>query len=446
MKQEKNILSFVREPLERFIHLETSSSILLILFTAISMILANSPWSGTLYDLLYSPLTVGAGAFVLSKPVILWINDGLMAVFFFVIGLEIKREFLVGELSDLRRASLPVIAALGGMLVPVILFLSLNRGSAGSEGWAIPMATDIAFSLGILSLLGKRVPYALKVFLATFAIVDDLGAVLVIAFFYSSNIQLLLVLIALLIVGLLLLLTRFNLYSRHLYFIAGVIVWVLLLKSGVHATIAGVLMAFTIPIRRPIDTSNFISEVQTAIEAIRSSDKPGPFFNKTQTGALDAIDELVEKIQAPAQYLENKLHAWVSFVIMPLFALANAGIAFTGIQAGYFDLSLTIALSLVFGKLTGISLFTYLAVKLNISRLPDSVTFRQITGLALLGGFGFTMAMFIGSLAYTDAALVEASKLGIIMGSLVAGVGGYLLLKQTLPKKDRLEEQSEYSD
>jgi NhaA family Na+:H+ antiporter len=235
-------------------------------------------------------------------------------------------------------------------------------------------------------------------------------------------------------------------YSRHLFFVAGIVVWVLLLKSGVHATIAGVLMAFTIPIRRPIDTSHFVQEVNTAIEAIRNSDKPGPFFNKTQTGALDSMDELVEKIQAPAQYLENKLHAWVSYVIMPLFALANAGIAFTGIQLAYFDLSLTIAISLVVGKLAGISLFSFLAVKLGISKLPDAISFKQLTALALLGGFGFTMAMFIGSLAYTDPALVEASKLGIIMGSLVAGVGGYLMLKQSLPKTDRLSEQSEYSN
>lgn len=446
MKQEKNILDFIREPFERFIHLETSASILLIIFTALSMILANSPWSGELYRLLHTSFTVGAGEFILSKPILLWINDGLMAVFFFVIGLEIKREFLVGELSDVRRASLPVIAALGGMLIPVAIFFSLNRGGTGSEGWAIPMATDIAFSLGILSLLGKRVPYGLKVFLATFAIVDDLGAVLVIAVFYSAQIQFLLVAAALGIVVLLLLLSKFNMYSRHLFFVAGIVVWVLLLKSGVHATIAGVLMAFTIPIRRPIDTSHFVQEVNTAIEAIRNSDKPGPFFNKTQTGALDSMDELVEKIQAPAQYLENKLHAWVSYVIMPLFALANAGIAFTGIQLAYFDLSLTIAISLVVGKLAGISLFSFLAVKLGISKLPDAISFKQLTALALLGGFGFTMAMFIGSLAYTDPALVEASKLGIIMGSLVAGVGGYLMLKQSLPKTDRLSEQSEYSN
>jgi NhaA family Na+:H+ antiporter len=360
-----------------------------------------------------------------------------MAVFFFVIGLEVKREILIGELSDLRKASLPVFAALGGMLFPVLIYISLNNQPETLRGWAIPMATDIAFSLGILQLLGKRVPYGLKIFLTAFAIVDDLGAILIIALFYSSSIHWLLIMAALGIFSVLLVLSRWGFYSKYLFFLAGIIIWVLFLKSGIHATLAGVLIAFAIPIRKNIKVQHFHKNMQEAIESFRTASniqQPRFILTNEQLGAVNTIGNLTEQVQSPLQDLENKLHGWVTFLIMPVFAFANAGVLINTESFSNIGLSLIIAASLVFGNTIGIGLFSWLSIKLKLSSLPENTHFSHLASVGVIGGVGFTMSLFITNLAFENQAMIDASKIGILLGSFIAGILGYYLLKMTLRK------------
>jgi len=432
-------MKFIKEPLNQFIRLETSSSIILFATTISALILANSPLGSNFLGIWKNDITISVPGIELSKPILKWINDGLMAIFFFLIGLEIKREILTGELSHVKKASLPVFAAVGGMVTPALLFTVLNMGQSGSQGWGIPMAADIAFTLGILKMLGNRVPVGIKVFLMAFAIIDDLGAVLVIAFFYSSNLVWLYIGIALAIVALLLFLSKKGFYSKYLFFLIGIIVWILLLKSGIHATIAGVLMALTIPLRRDADTSSFYDTGKENLDRFledceRQNDKKAKkILTKKQLEALDELEEITEKTAPPLQYIEHRLHGWVSYLIMPLFALANAGVVFSFNGESNFSLSTNIALSLVIGNAVGIFLFSWLSVKLKMAELPQNVSFKQLIGVSFLGGLGFTMSLFINNLAYTDDTLIDSAKIGILIGSFVAGLTGYLILKFTLP-------------
>jgi len=426
----------ISDPLKKFIQLETSSSIILFAVSIFAVLWANSSYGYLYEDLWRHKFTIGFSdnSFHLSKSLILWINDGLMAIFFFVIGLEVKREILAGELTTLRKASLPIFAAIGGMLFPVAIFLFLNSGKAGTEGWGIPMATDIAFTLGILTLLGKRVPLGLKIFLTAFAIVDDIGAVIVIAVFYSSNIQWDLLGYAMLIYGVVAFLSYKKLYSSYVYFIIGCIVWLLFLKSGVHPTIAGILMAFTIPIQRKVDIKKYVKLVSEQFNIFKSS-KPisDELLSSDQIHAIDSMENLTDKVHSPLQNLEHTLHGWVSYVIMPIFALANAGVilSFEGLgDLGH--VSMNIALALVFGNTIGIMLLSTIAIKLKLADLPENVNFKQLLGVSFLGGLGFTMSLFIANLAYVEENLVAAAKMGVIIGSLVAGVCGYLILRFTL--------------
>lgn len=437
-------MRFITDAFDRFFKQESSSSILLLGVTIITLLFVNLGFYHVYYDLLHQKLTFGIADFILSKSLILWINDGLMAIFFFVIGLEVKREILIGELSDLRKASLPVIAACGGMLFPVLIYVSLNDQPEAIPGWAIPMATDIAFSLGILQLLGKRVPYGLKIFLTAFAIVDDLGAILVIALFYSSSIHWTLILIALGIFMMLVAFSHWGYYSKYLFFIAGIVIWVLFLKSGIHATLAGVLIAFAIPIRKRIKVGHFQENMQEALDTFKTVSRNGqPKFILTeeQIGAVSTIGELSEKVQSPLQELENKLHGWVAFLIMPIFAFANAGVLINAASFSNIGLSFIVAASLVFGNVIGISLFSWIAIKLKLSTLPQNTKFSQLAAVAVIGGLGFTMSLFITNLAFENQAMIDASKIGILMGSLVAGVLGYFLLKFTLPVTQELKER-----
>ena len=427
----------IKEPINRFIRLETSASIVLFGATIIALILANSPLSADFLGLWKKYISVDVPGLELSKPLYKWINDGLMAVFFFVIGLEIKREILTGELSHIKKVSLPLFAAVGGMIVPAVLFTVLNAGNSGSEGWGIPMAADIAFSLGILTLLGKRVPTGLKVFLMAFAIIDDLGAVLIIAFFYSSNLVWSNIFIGLAIVAVLCLLSYFNYYSKYIFFIAGVIVWVLFLKSGIHATIAGVLLALTIPLSRKTDTRSFHNRGKELLDEFVKdcgSQENKTVLSKKQLSTIDELEKLTETTTSPLQHLEHTLHGWVSYLIMPIFALANAGVVFNFSGDSNLTLSLNIAISLVLGNVTGIFSFSWLAVKLNIAELPENTNFKQLSGVSLLGGLGFTMALFINNLAYADQVLLDSAKMGILIGSFIAGVLGYLTIRLTSPQ------------
>lgn len=428
----KSPIKFIKEPINQFIRLETSSSVILFGTTILALVLANSPLSKEFLGFWKEYITFSLPGFELSKPIYKWINDGLMAIFFFLIGLEIKREILTGELSHIKKASLPLFAAVGGMIIPAALFTVLNAGNAGGEGWGIPMAADIAFSLGILTLLGKRVPAGIKVFLMAFAIIDDLGAVLVIAFFYSTNLIWTNIFIGLGIVILLGLLSKFNYYSKYLFFIAGVIVWVLFLKSGIHATIAGVLLALTIPLRRKTNTRSFYTKSKEHLDGFLKecdSKEETAVLSKKQLNIIDDLQELTETTSSPLQNLEHTLHGWVSFLIMPLFALANAGVIFSFSGDSNVALSINLAISMIIGNFIGIFSFSWLAIKLNIAELPQNVGFKQLVGVSFLGGLGFTMSLFINNLAYTDSVLIDSAKMGIIIGSAIAGTLGYVTIR-----------------
>ncbi|HEC41859.1 MAG TPA: Na+/H+ antiporter NhaA [Bacteroides sp.] len=423
-------------PFQRFFKMEAAGGILLIIATVVAMIWANSSMADSYHRIVNWELTVQIGqVFKLSKPLILWVNDGLMALFFFVVGLEIKREILVGELSTFRQAALPIFAAIGGMLIPALLFVTLQGEGPGSEGWGIPMATDIAFSLGILSLLGKRVPLALKVFLAAFAIVDDLGAVLVIAAFYSESIGWNYILIALILFVGLAVAIRAGIRNRIIFMVVGGFVWYYVLKSGLHPTLAGVMLAFIVPVRRTIKLGVFNRVMRQNLVPFGDTESEGKLLlKKDQLHALDNIKTYVDMVNSPLQNMEHKMHGLTSFFVMPVFALANAGVLLSA-AAGepvIGAISINIALALIIGKVVGIIAFSWLGIKLKMTELPPGTKWVHLLGLGLLGGIGFTMSMFIASLAFQDASLLNHAKIGILIGSLLAGVSGYLVLKLTL--------------
>jgi NhaA family Na+:H+ antiporter len=424
-------------PFQKFVRIESFSGMLLFGATLLALILANSPLGGWFNNLWQYKLGVSTSGFELNKPLILWINDGLMAVFFFLIGLEIKRELLIGELNSVKKASFPLFAAIGGMVVPVLIFLVLNKNPESSNAWGIPMATDIAFSLAILRLLGKRIPLGLMVFLTAFAIVDDLGAVLVIAVFYSETIKWSLIGIALVLLAILFLLSYRRIYAKGLILAFGIVIWVLFLKAGIHPTIAGVLLAFTVPIRQRIGIGTYIDKLSNIVDDIKESgDAKAPLLSKSQIEGIDNLEDWTEKVQSPLQHLEHKLHNWVAFLIMPLFAFSNAGISFKGDANLDTFLGGVIVLCLVLGKLLGISFFSWISIKLKWAELPDEVNFTQIIGTALLAGVGFTMSIFVANLAFSgNELLLDSAKAGILVGSLIAGLAGYLVLR--LGKKKR---------
>ena len=424
-------------PFQKFVRIESLSGILLFCATLLALILANSPLAERFQSLWQFKLGIVTPGFELVKPLILWINDGLMAIFFFVIGLEIKRELLIGELNSVKKASFPLFAAIGGMLVPVIIFLILNKTPENSHAWGIPMATDIAFSLAILQLLGKRVPLGLKVFLIAFAIVDDLGAVMVIALFYSESINWPLIAIAIGLLAILFFFSYRRIDIKGFSLIIGIVIWVLFLKAGIHPTIAGVLLAFTIPIRQRVGRKAYVEKLCDIVDDIKETESPAsPLLSKDQIELIDELEEWTEKVQSPLQHLEHKLHNWVAFFIMPVFALSNAGVGFQG--GGNLDSMLggIIVISLVAGKLIGVTLFSWISIKLGAAELPEEVQFKQIIGIALLAGVGFTMSIFVANLAFFgNTILLDSAKAGILVGSLIAGVLGYVVLRVTSSNK-----------
>lgn len=425
---------------EKFVKIESLSGILLFSATVVAMVWANSAFSDSYATLWDTKLGFGSDSFGLKKPLILWVNDGLMAIFFFLIGLEIKRELLIGELNTIRKATFPFFAALGGMFVPLGLFLLLNDNPDTVNGWGIPMATDIAFTLAILKVLGKSIPLSIKIFLTAFAIVDDLGAVLVIAIFYTGGIDWVLLGYALALLAVLFFLSYKSFYSKYVTILVGLVIWTLFLKSGIHPTIAGVLLAFTIPIRQKINASTFVqelSDIEDEIENDGSSDKKT--LTKNQIEQLDNMEDLIDKFQSPVQIIEHKLHGWVAYVIMPIFALANAGIVFNSDVQLETGLIINLALALFVGKLVGIPIFSYLALKLNVAELPEGTNFMQIIGVSILAGVGFTMSIFVANLAFTDNAMfLDSAKVGIIIGSVISGIIGAIVLKMASKKKSEV--------
>ena len=379
------------QAIKNFFSREEKSGILLLLFAMLALIIVNSPLQSLYFEIKYTYIPINIGDFSFTKNVSHWVNDGLMAIFFFVIGLELKREILEGELSSFDRMVLPAIAAIGGMLAPAVVYVLINYSNPENmSGWAIPTATDIAFSLAVLLLLGKSVPLSLKVFLLSLAIIDDLGAVLIIAFFYTSEISMIYLSYSAAVLALLILLNLSGSQKMYIYILLGIFLWYFVLKSWVHATIAGVLLATTIP--------------------------------NNQKNSID--DSMLKK-------LEHKLHNFVGILVLPIFAFFNSDINFSDVTLDslYSPLSLGIVLGLLLGKPIGITFFTYIGMKTKLFKLPDDVTLKDIFGLSFLCGIGFTMSLFINGLAFSDPVLVDSSKLGIFIGSIVSAVAGYLILK-----------------
>jgi NhaA family Na+:H+ antiporter len=366
-----------------------------------------------------------------------------MVIFFFVIGLEIKREVIAGELSTIRQAIFPIFAAIGGMIVPMIIFISFGLQGEASQGWGIPMATDIAFSLAVLSMLGTRVPLSLKIFLTALAIVDDLGAILVIAVFYSQEINWLFLGIAAVLLSLLYLANHLNIQTISLYTSFGFIIWFLFLKSGIHPTIAGVLIAFAIPARPKVLINDFIPKIVYHMDAFSKLpiDDSNYVLNNDQLNSIDKVEQLVVKVQSPLQRIEHDLSGVVNYAIVPLFALANAGVTLlapdspiSSITTIFTSLSLIIAISLIFGKMIGISLFSWLAVKFKLAVKPNDTSWLAYIGIGLLAGIGFTMSLFIASLAFVSPELLDQAKVGIFAGSIISGFAGFFLLKYAINK------------
>lgn len=432
-------------PIQKFIQAESFSGILLFSAMILALVLSNSAISTEFEGIWQYKFGIQTSNFSLVKPLILWINDGLMAVFFFLIGLEIKREILVGELNSFKKASLPIFAAIGGMIIPLSVYLLLNQNPLTVNGWGISMATDIAFTLAILTLLGKGAPLSLKIFLTAFAIIDDIGAVLVIALFYTSQIAWSLLFYAALLLVALYILTFLKLYSKPVLFIFGIAIWVLFLKSGVHPTIAGIMLAFAVPIRQKMNEHKFAEKIKASIQKLThaTNTNPLPMLSHAQIEEIDHLEELTTKVQSPLQKLEHKLHYWVAFMIMPVFALSNAGIGFSSDMEIDTTLALNLALALFIGKTVGVTLFASLSVKLKWASLPESITWLDIVGVAVLSGVGFTMALFIGNLAFAgNEVFINSAKIGIISGSLISGVLGFIILKVSIVKKKALKTKS----
>lgn len=424
----------VLRPFQQFLHAESSSGILLLVCTAVALAWANSGWAHGYAHLWEQELTIGAPGFGLTMSLHEWINDGLMVVFFFFVGLEIKREILVGELSSTKKAVLPMAGALGGVLVPATIYTALNFDGPGRGGWGVPMATDIAFALGVLSLVGSRVPTGLKIFLSALAIVDDIAAVAVIALFYTADLNLVSLGAGAVVLALLVAANAGGMRHPFVYTLLGLMLWLAFLSSGVHATIAGVLLAMTIPARTRLDADEFADRVEDTIREFRAAGTDGEtvLTNQLHQEAIHRIENLCEDAQAPLLKLEDKLHLVVAFVIMPLFALANAGVVLPrDLGAAVSDpITLGVILGLVLGKPIGITLVAWAAVRLGWAERPEGVTWGDLHGVAWLGGIGFTMSLFIAALAFDDPALLAAAKIGVLGASLVAGVIGWTMLRR----------------
>ncbi len=419
---------------QEFAHAQASSGIVLLACVIVAIVWANSPFGSSYYDLWHLHFAVRIGDFVFDKPLEYWINDGLMVIFFFVVGLEIKREVIAGELASPRRAMLPIMAAIGGMLVPAAIFLWFNWGEPGQRGWGIPMATDIAFTLGVMAVLGSRVPTPIKVFLTALAIVDDIGAVLVIAIFYTSGISLLALGIAAVFVVLLIAANRLGIRSTLVYILlAACGLWPAFILSGVHPTVAGVIAAFTIPVRRRIDSAEFTNLSRVYIDEFAQASAEGEsvLANEEQVSLMRSIERTALGAQSPLQRFENTLHPWTVFGIMPLFALANAGVAIDADLTGFVEepLARGVALGLLVGKPLGIVLFSVVAVRLGLAALPSRVNWFHVLGAGCLAGIGFTMSLFIANLALGGTELLESAKMSILVGSLLATILGWLVFQ-----------------
>jgi len=416
---------------QEFFNKQAGSGILLVACAVAALVIANSPWAPAYHALWHTPLSLSIGAHGLNLSLHQWINDALMAVFFLLVGLEIKREAIAGELASPRQAALPIAAATGGMVLPAVVYVLTNPGADAARGWAIPMATDIAFALGVLAIVAPRCPTGLKVFLAALAIVDDMGAVIVIAVFYSGSVAWGSLAAAAAVLALLVLLNVMGVRQLTPYLILGVVLWHFVHESGVHSTIAGVLLALTIPTRTKLNALEFSESARTLLDEFDRTET-GDYLvitSKGQQEAIAALEHASEQVKAPLLRLEHGLHGCVAFFVMPLFAFSNAGVTF-GLGSAN-QLTLAVALGLMIGKPLGITGASLLAVRAGWAVLPEGVTWRALRGCAWLGGIGFTMSLFIATLAFDGSNDLDASKIGILGASLIAGIVGSVLLRST---------------
>lgn len=443
-----NVFFAARQALRR----HASGGNILIAATVLALVIANIPSVSHYYQGFWNnEVRLQIGSFNLfshaGHPMTLlqFINDALMAVFFFSIGLEIKREVLVGELSSFKQALLPIVAAIGGMIVPVVIFMTLSAGSNYSNGSAIPMATDIAFSLGVLAMLGKRVPISLKIFLTTLAVVDDIGGIIVIAAFYSTHIEIMYLVYAAVLLGILFLGSVFHIQTKAFYLTIGTAVWFLFLNSGIHPTIAGVLVAFCIPATPVYAPLKYIKKIRASISKFRAEDdetlNKRSILTKEQMNYLKEVESASDKVISPLQELEDSLHPIVNYFIVPLFAFANAGIFLLDMDPATIveGVSLAVICGLLIGKFVGIFTFSWLTIKLRLAPMPDHSNWKMLASVAMLGGIGFTVSLFIANLSFGGggdeaAGLLNHAKLGIVVGSLLAGIVGFILLHRTLPR------------
>lgn len=424
----------IATPFEHFLHAQTTTGFVLMFMTVFALILANTPLSEAYAHFFHTKIDFNVGSWTLSHTIHHWINDGLMAIFFFIIGLEIKREVLAGELSNIKVAILPILAAVGGMVFPALIYLSINSGSLGANGWGIPMATDIAFAISALVLLGKRIPTALVTFLVALAIVDDLGAVLVIALFYTEQINLLPLWLAGVMFLVMIVFNRFGIHAVLPYFIVGILIWFFMLESGVHATIAGVIAALSIPSKPKRTPVTFAEDTKGLLdEYSKYPITADHMLHEEQKAILINIKDKIDAVGTPSSRLERDLHLPVALIVIPLFALANAGISIDFSSLGTTILepvSLGIIAGLIFGKVIGIFGVSWLAIKLKIAQLPQNSSMSQLFGVAFLGGIGFTMSIFVAELAFLGSPeLIFQAKVGILSASLFAGLFGYFWLR-----------------
>ena len=433
---EERFIDRLARPFQIFAAHKLSGAVLLLTATVVAVAWANSPWAEFYHHWLHTKLTLSVGPFGLSKSVSHWIADGLMGIFFFVVGLEIKRELLAGELANPRKAALPVLAAVGGMVVPALVYVAFNGDGELSRGWGIPMATDIAFALGILAVF--PVPLSLKIFLTALAIVDDIGAIIVVAIFYADAIATGSLLIGALLLGVSLGANAIGVRNPIIYFLIGCAIWVAFYQSGVHATLAGVLMAFTIPAGSVINPQQLHDRTRTLLKQLRDTGLPAErrLLTNRQHHIVHSMERLTEHATAPLQELEHALMPFVTFAILPLFALTNAGVKLESEAISLLaePMSLGIILGLVIGKPLGISLFAWAGVKLGIAELPKDINLFHVVAVGCLAGIGFTMSLFIATLAFDEVALVETAKTAVLAGSLLATlIGSFMLLLVTNP-------------
>jgi len=425
LRRDRPLPRTVLQPIAEFLHTEAAGGILLLVAAIAALAWANSPWSASYESFWGTELTVEVGPWHIEEHLSAWVNDLLMALFFYVVGLEIKRELLAGELRDRRAAALPAVAALGGMIVPALLYVVFNTSGEEARGWGIPMATDIAFAVGVLSLFSKRIPRSLTLFVLALAIVDDIGAIAVIAIFYTESIDFGALGAAVGLLGLMVAMLRLGIRAGYVYVVLGLGVWLATFQSGVHATIAGVALGFITP-HRP-----FHLEGAVGAEAKRIAERTADDTDRPRVGEWIHLARISRQAISPLSYSEEMLHPWTSYVILPLFALANAGVNIgEALEAGLGSVALGIVVGLVGGKIAGISLASWLAVRTGLGQLPRGVGWSHITGAAAVAGIGFTVSLFVTGLAFTDPELIEQAKIGVLGASVIAaGIGLGLLAR-----------------